>query len=353
MLCELQFVIEVFRHCARSPVHIQDPFNFGSEWDIGPGQCTRAGERQHYLSGLKRRKEYIEDLNFLPDIYTPGTIYAESTDYNRTQMSGYAHLLGMYPFEKRRQYVISSDSKYPELENYTVTQYIPLHVGTAGRGLLDGYNSKTCHANAVTQAQSLEQSNAEFANVTFIREMIQELNEKIDFSNQKEFPKHYRFKNFSDIQGFVDSYFAINFENKEHDVVMSSNFIMHMKEYFKYEHFHTIYRSLYGTQISNHHFFNMLIMLISKHAGIDTEVKPTNVTKSIPMDAKYYVLSAHDTTLTSLLSGLKNKENDFPVYASSLIIELHKDDSNGNFYVTFLYNGKNLKVNNRCNHHGQ
>ena len=96
------------------------------------------GQRLHYLSGLKKRKQYIDTLQFLPDVYDPQQLYAESTDTNRTIISGYSHLLGMYPLEKRKQYKIGFENKYPELENQTITQNIPLHVGSAGKGLLDG-----------------------------------------------------------------------------------------------------------------------------------------------------------------------------------------------------------------------
>ena len=105
-------------------MNIDNPYNFGAEWINGDAECTQVGERMHYLSGLKRRREYIERLKFLPDIYTPGTIYAISTDTNRTIMSGRAHLLGMYPQDKRKQFKIDLEGAYPELENQTITENI-------------------------------------------------------------------------------------------------------------------------------------------------------------------------------------------------------------------------------------
>ena len=120
-------------------MNIASPYNFGAQWTNGDAECTQVGERMHYLSGLKRRKEYIERLKFLPDIYTPGTIYAISTDTNRTIMSGHAHLLGMYPLEKRDQLRIDSENKYPKLSGQVITQKIPLKI--AGKGLLDGFDT--------------------------------------------------------------------------------------------------------------------------------------------------------------------------------------------------------------------
>ena len=43
------------------------------------------------------RQRYIEELKFLPEQYEPNSIYVLSTDVNRTIMSAYAQLLGLYP----------------------------------------------------------------------------------------------------------------------------------------------------------------------------------------------------------------------------------------------------------------
>lgn len=136
-------VIEVFRHGARAPYKLENPLNFGSNWEIGAEQLTGLGERQQFLLGQKRRKEYIEDENFLPSIYEPGTIYAESTCTNRTIMSAYSHLYGMYPLEKRPHFKIGENNLYDTVKNYTISYNIPVHVGSRGRGLLDGYMAET------------------------------------------------------------------------------------------------------------------------------------------------------------------------------------------------------------------
>lgn len=109
--------------------------SFGAEWDIGPEQLTPSGERQHYLLGMKRRLKYINDLMFLADEYVPGTIYAESTDYNRTQMSAYSHLWGLYPPDKRQKTYFDIDGK-----NTSVNTHIPVHMRSKRYGFLNGMN---------------------------------------------------------------------------------------------------------------------------------------------------------------------------------------------------------------------
>ena len=192
---------------------------------------------------------------------------------------------------------------------------------------------------------SREEADLEFTNKTFVRNMIDEITEKIgpagggaDYT-------------FHTIQPFIDSYYSINFHNVSHSPVMSQDFVRQMKNYFKHEHFYKIFRKPEATRISNHNLFNFLIHLIGNRIGYDTEDIPvTNVTKSIPMGAKYYALSGHDTTLTSLLSGLGHKEVDFPSYSSSFVIELHFDHTNHEFYLKFVYNDEVMNLRNQCNH---
>lgn len=52
-------VIEVARLGARAPSATTGVYSFGVEWDIMPSDLTEIGERQHYLLGAKRRKQYI------------------------------------------------------------------------------------------------------------------------------------------------------------------------------------------------------------------------------------------------------------------------------------------------------
>lgn len=57
--CELKLVIESGRHGARAPQYYNDELSFGIDWRLPEAFLTPAGERQHYLLGVKRRKYYI------------------------------------------------------------------------------------------------------------------------------------------------------------------------------------------------------------------------------------------------------------------------------------------------------
>ena len=104
---KLLLVVEVARHGARAPFldYLKNSMGItiGDNWDFKVAELTYIGERQLYLNGVKRRKVYIEKLDFLPEQYNPSTLYIESSDRNRTIMSANAQLLGFYPLGTGKQ----------------------------------------------------------------------------------------------------------------------------------------------------------------------------------------------------------------------------------------------------------
>jgi len=89
----MAFVFEVVRHGARAPIEDRDLDRF----PVGEGILTPEGMRQRYLLGRRNRERYVEAYNLISDVYTPGEVYMQSTNVNRTMQSGYSELMGLYP----------------------------------------------------------------------------------------------------------------------------------------------------------------------------------------------------------------------------------------------------------------
>lgn len=87
------FVFELVRHGARAPIMGQSLDQF----KVDEGMLTASGMRQRYLLGRHSRQRYTEKYHFLNPEYTPGEVYVQSTDVNRTIASGYSELMGLYP----------------------------------------------------------------------------------------------------------------------------------------------------------------------------------------------------------------------------------------------------------------
>lgn len=93
---EVKFVQTLFRHGDRTPVrsYPNDPYN-ETTWEKygGFGQLTQTGMKQHYDFGRFIRARYTDFLN---KFYNRNNIKVFSTDIDRTLMSAYSLLNGLY-----------------------------------------------------------------------------------------------------------------------------------------------------------------------------------------------------------------------------------------------------------------
>ena len=92
---KLLFVSEHFRHGARQPYSSFDDINwkdvFNENWK-GYGELTPLGMRMHYLLGISNKKQYYD---FLKE-YNPNEILIRSTNVNRTILSAFSTLQGLF-----------------------------------------------------------------------------------------------------------------------------------------------------------------------------------------------------------------------------------------------------------------
>lgn len=176
--------------------------------------------------------------------------------------------------------------------------------------------------------------------------MIDELNEKIDFSSYPSiFEPNYKLKTFTDIHDFVDSVYSIDFHKKEHTVKMSDFFINHVIEYIKLIQFDALFHDPLRIKIAVHHMFTFIINIVAYKTGKGITVDENEVTMSIPKTLNYYAFSAGDNSIIGFLIGLRQKHITHPTYASSFTIELHKDEETNNHYLIFKADDNYLNIN--------
>jgi len=92
----LRLVHVLFRHGDRTPTtvpYVTDP-NVEFWTKQGFGKLTKTGMNQAYNLGRYLRQRYSEFLN---TTYDPLQVYARSTDFDRTLMSAYCTLAGLFP----------------------------------------------------------------------------------------------------------------------------------------------------------------------------------------------------------------------------------------------------------------
>jgi len=92
---ELIYAAEIFRHGDRTPIH--DNLIPHYDWPEGLGQLTPLGMKQHYELGKNLRELYVTKYHLIPEKYNKKYIYIRSDDVDRTLMSAFSFLQGLYP----------------------------------------------------------------------------------------------------------------------------------------------------------------------------------------------------------------------------------------------------------------
>ncbi|KAG9389484.1 histidine-type phosphatase [Carpediemonas membranifera] len=97
---EIVLAIALFRHGARTPLHTLPQGKDPCTWPIGPrtmGQLTGTGEKQLYTLGKYYRDRYVSTHQLVSPSYNASEILVISSGTDRTVMSAYAAMLGLYP----------------------------------------------------------------------------------------------------------------------------------------------------------------------------------------------------------------------------------------------------------------
>ena len=89
------FATDLIRHGDRAP--IADIPSAPYKWPQGIGQLTAEGMNQEFQLGKEFRQRYIEKNHLLPETYNCETMYVRASDVDRTLMSAECVLLGLYP----------------------------------------------------------------------------------------------------------------------------------------------------------------------------------------------------------------------------------------------------------------
>ncbi|GMT15587.1 hypothetical protein PFISCL1PPCAC_6884 [Pristionchus fissidentatus] len=103
---QLLFASAMWRHGDRAPEHAvpgndvdqftEEDFTFGGG---GYGELSPEGMSMHFNLGRKLKQRYITDFKILNKAYNAKEIYIRSTDYNRTLISAYSNVAGMFTGE--------------------------------------------------------------------------------------------------------------------------------------------------------------------------------------------------------------------------------------------------------------
>jgi hypothetical protein len=313
----LIFAIDVIRHGDRTPT--SDPFSPPETWSmglgmgVGLGQLTPTGMHQEYELGQNLRETYINQTHLLPENYQAGSLYIESTDYDRTLMSATALLAGLYPLgtgpslPPASASSASSSSKLPALPE--AQQPIPIHIFP-----IDQQNKIIPDSNPIAYQKLLQ---------TYVFKTPEWINKenalKANFPSWSHIlgvpiTQLYDLKNIADtlsIQKLYGVKYPAGLSPQDADKIIEAGQWAFVKGF----------ENPTVGKISGHYFLNLISQKISQ------KIK----SKSQNQSPAYILYSTHDSVILSLLSAMGAPLNQIPPYASDLNFEVFeiKDNKSG------------------------
>ncbi|GMT13933.1 hypothetical protein PFISCL1PPCAC_5230, partial [Pristionchus fissidentatus] len=163
---ELVFATALWRHGDRAADHAvpgreqfpEDAWTFGGG---GYGELSPEGMAAHFNLGKRLRARYMDKYSLLSPTYNAKEIYIRSTDYNRTLISAYANVAGMYAGTGVTGQNFPAAELIPDGE--WPVGYIPIPVHTVPYSTdFVGHPDSTCARQ--DELYALVQSSAEYQN---------------------------------------------------------------------------------------------------------------------------------------------------------------------------------------------
>jgi Histidine phosphatase superfamily (branch 2) len=343
----VQMVTNVFRHGARTPV--TNYLNYQWANNIGIGNLTFGGMRQHYYLGAQLQKNYSALLN--PTAYTNFDVQVMSSPLMRTVQSAQSHLQGVYSpgltndpntgFGPQT----TSNVFVPPITPYTYTfnqdKAVPFGFGmfpvSTDTDYLDFYfmvptSCPNFYPSVTTARKDIDPT---------YNKLVQPTCDKLQGLgfNPQQFQQSTC--NLTMIEAAYDCLVANRFYNGQNDAGLSDDF------YTELTNAKSINSVLY---FPTDQTINMFTNNISRSIIDGMNDKIAGKTQ-----LKYRVFSGHDTTLTPLMmkldlislaclkgiypNGVDPNCQTHPPYASTLIFELVTNQNN-NYFVRILYNGQ-------------
>ncbi|GMR38959.1 hypothetical protein PMAYCL1PPCAC_09154, partial [Pristionchus mayeri] len=355
---ELLFVHSMWRHGDRAAEHEvpgpgvdqfpEDAWTFGGG---GYGELSPEGMKMHFELGRKLRKRYITETfpKFLSEAYNSKEIYIRSTDYNRTLISAYSNVQGMYSGSGVEGQNYPSKDDLPEWPE----NFVPIPVHTVDYGIdYPGHPDFQCDRQ--DQLQEMVRNSPEYQAYTKdpnVAPMLQYLTEEtgadVTVENIYELNDPLFCENIhmddlnqtgANIKDFYPWYFTGSVVDMVGDII---------ERHEEFEDGMGNPGGINGVDVSIEipkiRAGETLKMFVGNVDGVmkcldapdDDSCRPFFKTR------KYYALSAHDTTLSAFLTilGVKKKvvPNGYPQYSAAILLEVYRDKRTNERVFKFLY----------------
>jgi acid phosphatase len=266
--------------------------------DCSVGQLTSIGYKQHLTNGHSLNAAYVK-TNFLKPTLDPSEVHLRSDDVPRTLLSAQSLTLGMFPPDESNE-----------------IQHVPLYTRDIMYDTIEG-NGRLCpkYSSNKIKFYTSDIWNNHNHNVTM--PLINEINKAVGFNTA---PDREAFEHFQDCL----------VTHKCHNLSLPNGMT------------DDLYRRI-NDEVSwrsyNQNKYPSVQDMSSVGVGFLLKDIWKNLNDSVNGKAKkFYLYSAHDSTLIQLLVALQLDKGIWPPYGSMMIIELYQSTSSGPV-VRLIYNG--------------
>lgn len=301
---KLIFALDLVRHGDRTG---SDDFPTAPHtWSEGAGQLTSLGMKQQYQLGVKLHQRYMVDNQLLPKTYQANTIYARSTDYDRTLMSAQSLLAGLYPPGSGPETLPAAIQPIP-VHTVAASQDGAFLIDISSRKIADAINKYVyTRADWKTKSAELQSQYQRWSELTGV---------PVD--------------NMYDVMGLSDTLRAY----VNHDVALPNG--LSAEEAQKIiEAGDWVYASLLKPKEVGDVAGKAALQKIAYYLGQAAEQKSK---------IKFVLISAHDVTTMGVLSALHAPLETTPTYAADLNFSLYESGA-GNYTVKVTYNDVPVNV---------
>ena len=384
----LVFLYTHFRHGARGPKKLNDNYEdyIGEKW-TSLAELTGVGERMHYLLGLRNRKKYIEEEGFLSPRFDPHQMLIFTTTKNRTMISCYSQLQGLYPQransseelltpqqEERAYPPILEKEKDPDIEKAVKEldgSALPYRMMLAPARMVSEKEIKMSIHNIGECEAKTDKIKKDNEKIQEFKDVLKQFNKEYAESFNKYYKKEKaEFKN-KEIRTICSDFIADYTEDREMKAFKEATGLDFDKlktdclDFFKKYYFYSYYGDkdkllsvIETSKMMREFIFYMKRRLDADMTKVDEDADCRDYSRP-----RWILTSGHDTTVSAnlvlLIKALDldmNTKFDVPKYATQLALEIRtnkdKCTSYSDYYVVGYFDNNelfNIKVDEFIN----
>ena len=356
---KLLFVNVHFRHGARGALYLIDKEGndmFLHKWKKR-GMLTAKGKRQVFLNGIKHRERY---LDFLSKEYSEDEIKAYSTDSYRAISSLECYLNGLYDNIDSNENIINDKltiypkgnitenmkNKVNQLGIYGIPKdnhIIPINIFQKSE------HSFVLHEpGKISDCQSITNLRKNMLSEKSFKELFEKFNNKFGEKLQNFFKSknitNFEYK-YDKINLLCDSFYCDMTDNRDMSTLEKEGIKLEELNEFCMNILSFVQKDVIAgnndiVMMSQTPPVKKLIKWIDERIKLDKEGKTDEIIGGAP---KFTIWSGHDSSISTFqmfMSNIFGTKWNFPVFSSSIIIELHKNidvNVNKNNYELLYY----------------